>query len=271
MSKPSGPKVLVFDSGVGGLTVYDEIRSTLGLGSLVYVSDNGFFPYGEKTEEALVQRVGHIMRLLTQRYHPDMIVVACNTASTVVLSTIRSQMATPVVGVVPAIKPAAAQSQSKVIGLLATPGTVARPYTQQLIEAFAADCQVIKVGSRELVIWAEEKLRGQPVDMQGVKRVLQPFINEQRVDQIVLGCTHFPLLVPELQQALGRPVTWVDSARAIQQQVSRVLEQNGFVLGRGSLAKHHTAVFTAHTPEVAKLQPILEQYDLTKVEYLTVE
>lgn len=140
------PRVLVFDSGVGGLSVLAELRRQSGLRRFVYAADNGFFPYGEKDDAALTQRVDAVIRRLVQRFSPDILVVACNTASTVVLPHIRSHLQLPVVGVVPAIKPAATATKSKVIGLLATPATIHRGYTQQLVNQFAHDCRVIEWG-----------------------------------------------------------------------------------------------------------------------------
>src|SRR5690606_22891926 len=149
---------------------------------------------------------------------PKLAVVACNTASTVALPRLRSQFALPIVGVVPAIKPAARLSANRIIRLLATPGTVARPYTQKLIDQFAADCEVIRVGSSELVEQAERKLRGEPVDLDLLRRIMAPII-EGGADTVVLGCTHFPLLQQELQLAAGRPLQWVDSGAAIARRV----------------------------------------------------
>lgn len=259
------PRVLVFDSGVGGLSVLAELRQQAGLRQFIYAADNGFFPYGEKEDEVLVQRVGGVIHQLVQRYSPDILVVACNTASTIVLPHIRSQLQLPVVGVVPAIKPAAVATKSKVIGLLATPATVHRPYTQQLVDQFAHDCRVIRVGSSELVVLAEAKLRGESIDIEKIRGILHPFHQETAVDVIILGCTHFPLLKEELIKALGRDVRWLDSGIAVAQQTLRVLKADGWELGECT-AHEMAAVFTADTKEMRALQPHLKTMGFTSFE-----
>ncbi len=257
MSK-NDPRVLVFDSGVGGLSVLAELRRQSGLRRFIYAADNGFFPYGEKEDQALVARVDAVIRQLVLRYAPDILVMACNTASTIVLPHIRSHLQLPVVGVVPAIKPAAALSKTKVIGLLATPATINRSYTQQLIDQFANGCRVIRVGRRELVGIAEAKLRGEKVDIAVLREILKPYREEVAVDVIVLGCTHFPLLKEELAEALGRDVIWQDSAMAVAQQTVRILSADGWQLN-GSGVSELTAVFTADTEEMRALKPGLER------------
>ena len=151
------PRILVFDSGVGGLSIVHEIQKKLPFAPLVYASDNAFFPYGTKGEAELIARVDKVLRKIIAAHPIDIIVIACNTASTLTLPHLRNSFTQPVVGVVPAIKPAAAQSKSQVIGLLATPATVARPYTQALIREHAPNAKVISVGSSELVQLAEHK------------------------------------------------------------------------------------------------------------------
>lgn len=214
------PKILVFDSGVGGLSILGEVRQRLPHCNYVYACDNAAFPYGTKSEDELIARVDAVLKALIARIEPDIVVIACNTASTVALPKIRAHFSKPVVGVVPAIKPAAQLSHSKVIGLLATPGTVNRPYTQRLIDDFAPHCTVIRVGSTELVTIAEEKLRGVRPDIDRLKSILAPIFADPRTDTLVLACTHFPLLLAELQQAAPRPLQWVDSAEAIARRVA---------------------------------------------------
>jgi len=217
-------RVLVFDSGVGGLSILNEIRTHIPGCELVYACDNAAFPYGTKGEAELVQRVDAVLKALIARIDPDIVVVACNTASTVALPHIRNHFRKPVVGVVPAIKPAAQLSQSRVIGLLATPGTVSRPYTQKLIDEFAADCTIIRVGSSELVQLAEQKLRGLDPAPETLRAILAPIFANPLTDTLVLACTHFPLLQNELEAAAPRPIHWVDSGAAIARRVKSLLE-----------------------------------------------
>ena len=219
------PKILVFDSGVGGLTILAELRGTLPQCQLFFACDNEQFPYGTKDEDALTERVDQVLKALIRRLDPDIVVVACNSASTLILPRIRSHFSKPVVGVVPAIKPAAKLSNTKCIGLLATPGTVKRQYTKQLIEGFASDCRVVSVGSSELVALAEQKLRGEPVSSGHLKHILEPFLAEAELDTMVLACTHFPLLQDELVALMNPAIQWIDSGEAIARRVQSLLPE----------------------------------------------
>ena len=153
------PTVLVFDSGVGGLSVYDEIRHLLPDLHYIYAFDNVAFPYGEKSEEFIVERVVAIVTAVQERYPLALAVVACNTASTVSLPALREKFDFPVVGVVPAIKPAARLTANGIVGLLATRGTVKRSYTHELIARFANECQIemLAVGNGRILENGEVK------------------------------------------------------------------------------------------------------------------
>lgn len=215
--------VLVFDSGVGGLSVYEEIRRALPGLHYLYVFDNARFPYGELPESELVARCCQVIGAAIARHRVDLVVIACNTASTHVLPSLRAQLSIPVVGVVPAIKPAAALTRTGCIGLLATPGTVSRPYTHRLIREFAADKQVLLCGTTELVIQAERKLAGSPVEQALIDELLCPWRSgPQRPDTLVLGCTHFPLLKREIDLALPGCLL-VDSGAAVARRVGHLL------------------------------------------------
>ncbi|SQK77283.1 Glutamate racemase [Tatumella ptyseos] len=206
------PTILVFDSGVGGLSVYDEIRQLLPEAHYIYVFDNAGFPYGEKTEQFIVQRIIAITAAVTRQYPVSIAVVACNTASTVSLPALRETFDFPVVGVVPAIKPAARLTRNGVVGVLATRGTVKRSYTQQLVEQFAKECQIKMLGSSELVLLAERKLQGEQIPLHDMKGIVQPWLAlPEPPDTVVLGCTHFPLLKAELQAVLPEGTRLVDS------------------------------------------------------------
>ena len=209
--------VLVFDSGVGGLSILNAIRPLAPGLSYAFLADNAGLPYGDKSESWLVERVPQVLDKVLQRIECKVLVIACNTASTIVLPALRKHYSFPVIGVVPAIKPAVALSQSKIIGLLATPATIARPYTDALIDEFARDCEVVRLGSSRLVSIAEEKLRGGVVDPQEIDRILEPFASN-KPDVVVLGCTHFPLLRSELAASLPL-VRWIDSGEAVAKRV----------------------------------------------------
>lgn len=226
MSASPAPVILAADSGLGGLTIVAEIRKALPAARIAYLCDNAFFPYGTRPDAELLAHFLQVMNRAVERARPDLIVTACNTISTICLPQLRAATSIPVVGVVPAIKPAAQRSRRKTIGLLATPATVDRPYTDDLIARYAADCQVLKIGSAELVDMAEAKLLGQPPDHGRLRRILAPFFDrpaEAQPDIIVLACTHFPLLRDELQSTGPADVAWIDSGAAVARRVVDVL------------------------------------------------
>ncbi len=216
-------RVLVFDSGVGGLSVLDAIAASGRALSLDYVADNAWLPYGLKSDADLRARVPRLLARMAEEWAPDAVVVACNTASTIVLPDVRAALSIPVVGVVPPIKPAAALTKTGVIGLLATPATVQRPYTDDLIAQFAADKRVVRFGSADLVEAAERKLRGEPIAAGAIAGAVNAlFAEDAEIDVVALACTHFPLLLQELAAAAPRPCTWLDSGEAIARRVTNV-------------------------------------------------
>ncbi len=219
-------RALVFDSGVGGLSVLDAIVASGAPLDLDYAADDLWLPYGDKGDAALRARVPALIAALVQEWAPDVVVIACNTASTIALDAVRAAVAVPVVGVVPPIKPAAARTRSGVIGVLATPATVARPYTDDLIARFAADMQVIRFGSTALVAAAEARLAGGDVDGAAVREAIAALFDApggDRLDVVALACTHFPLLADDLAAAAPRAVAWLDSGAAIAARVMDVL------------------------------------------------
>lgn len=226
MPVPETGRVLVFDSGMGGLTVAREIMARAPRVAVDYSADTGFFPYGDKSDEALRDRLPEVAAGLVERARPDVFVIACNTASTLALDEVRARLDIPVVGTVPAIKPAVSATETGVIGLLATPGTIRREYTARLIHDFASEISVILHGSIELVRLAEAHAAGEPHDAAGFSKAIQPIFDADggdRVDTIVLACTHFPLVRDQLTAAAPRPVNFIDSGAAIARQTLRVL------------------------------------------------
>lgn len=220
------PKVLVFDSGVGGLSVLREVRRALPAAGLVYVADDAGFPYGALSETALVERVTSLMTRLVAEHAPDAVVIACNTASTLVLPGLRAALPVPVIGTVPAIKPAAERTTSGLVSVLATPGTVARDYTRALIAAHARGAEVTLVGSSRLAGLAEARLRGQAIDNSAVEREIAPcFVRRdgRRTDVVVLACTHYPFLTDLFERLAPWRVAFIDPAAAIARRVHTVL------------------------------------------------
>ena len=219
------PRVLVFDSGVGGLSISREIIARSEAIELHYLSDNAAFPYGEKTTEELINRASRVLLSACEQLQPNIVVIACNTASTAILPSLRTQLAIPVVGVVPAIKSAAKVSKSQTIALLATPGTVNRNYTQQLINEHAANHQVIRLGSSQLVKHIEAHIHGQAIDSEYLLNVVEQLTEQvggENIDTVVLGCTHFPL-ISEYFKAIKPNWQWIDSGAAIAERVHTLL------------------------------------------------
>lgn len=259
--------ILFFDSGVGGLSVLAPVRARLPDAPVVYVADNAGFPYGPKSEMEVATRVCALLGRLTERFRPRLVVIACNTASTIALGHVRAALATPVVGTVPAIKPAAEATRSKVIGVLGTVATVRQPYVDHLAEQFAADCLVLRHGSGALVEFAEAKLRGEATDPAAYARELAGLLDQpggDRMDTVVLACTHFPLVAAELAAASPRPLTFVDGGAGIARRVVHLLQGEHWVPGAAS----GRAVFTRPGPDVDALAPALQGYGLTATEIL---
>ena len=214
--------ILFFDSGVGGLSVLEPTRALLPTAPVVYVADNAGYPYGKRSEAEIASRVPALLGRLVERFHPRLAVIACNTASTIALDHVRSALDLPVVGTVPAIKPAAEMSKTRVIGVLGTEATVRQPYVDNLAAEFAADCTIIRHGSPELVDLAEAKLAGEEVSVEAVRSAAQPMFEApegNRIDVGVLACTHFPLLRDELQHAFPG-VRWIDGGPGIARRIA---------------------------------------------------
>jgi glutamate racemase len=266
---PPAPIVLVFDSGLGGLTVLAEVMRLRPDAHCIYVADDAGFPYGRLTEPALVGRVEAVMARLVGRFAPDVIVIACNTASTLVLPHLRTaHPRIPFVGTVPAIKPAAAQSRSKMISVLATPGTVARDYTRELVRTYAAHCEVTLVGSDRLAGMAEAFMKGEkPADADILAEISTCFVENgaARTDCIVLACTHYPLLLAEFERLAPWPVTWIDPAEAIARRVDHVLgEELGMAAGKPASGAH-CALFTAGVAPAPALAEALAERGIGNV------
>lgn len=262
------PTVLVFDSGLGGLTVLSELLKARGDAHFVYAADDAAFPYGALSESDLVARVLHVTERLVAVHAPDVAVIACNTASTLVLPHLRRRFDIPFIGTVPAIKPAASASRTKRISILATPGTVARDYTRGLIETYAAACRVELVGSRRLAGFAEAELRGSPVSDDDLAAEIEPcFVGDEdgRTDVVVLACTHYPLLLDRFRRLAPWPVEWIDPAPAIARRMLDILPRPaGPELG-GREPGARSAVFTGGAGLDEALRTALAGRELARV------
>src|SRR3954467_8934582 len=259
------PCILVFDSGVGGLTVFREIKRARPDARLVYAADDALFPYGKVPEATLVERVVTLIGKLIAAHSPDLVVIACNTASVQVLPALREQYALPFVGTVPAIKPACAASQSKRVSVLGTEATVAREYTHALIRNFAQGCDLTLVGSAHLAALAETALAGEAVDDEAIRAEIAPcFVADgaERTDTVVLACTHFPLLLDRFERLAPWPVRWIDPAPAIAR---RVVELVGPATNAPAPKAH--AIFTSGRKPSADLAAALANFGLAAGEY----
>lgn len=261
MVKPEAP-ILLFDSGVGGLSVLGELRQLLPQAPVIYAADNAGLPYGNKSEAQVAARVCGLLGRMTERYQPRLVCIACNTASTIALGMVRDVLEVPIVGTVPAIKPAAALTQSGVIGLLGTEATIRQPYVDRLEHEFASGKHLLRHGAPELVAAAEAKLRGEAVDSAVFTRAadglrMQPL--GEAIDTVVLACTHFPLVEAELAVAFGPGVRFVHGAQGIARRIAHLCEGQAFTRNQPNLA-----LFTRNEPELAKLTPSLRSYGLTR-------
>ncbi len=242
--------LLVFDSGIGGLGVVAEIRRLLPLARLTYLADDEFYPYGEKPDDALLARILAVVGRGIAAARPDAVVIACNTASTVALGHLREAFALPFIGCVPPVKPAAAASRTRHIGLLATAATIRRPYLTGLIEQFADGCTVHSHGTAVLADLAERKFRTGILDPHALAEAIAPLLAQpgaERIDAIALGCTHYTFLLPELM-ALRPGMGWFDPAGPVARQtvaVTRTLPSSP----PGALAG--AALFTGGMPDGA--------------------
>ena len=259
--------LLIFDSGVGGLSVLRPIRALLRAAPIVYVADSAGYPYGTKSEAQIAARVPALLGRLAERLDPELIVIACNTASTIALESVRAALDVPIVGTVPAIKPAAERSRSRVIGVLGTEATVRQPYVSMLTAQFASDCIVIRHGSAELVDLAEAKLRGEPADPAAYARSLSGLLDQpggDRIDTIVLACTHFPLVEEELAAAAPRPLAFVDGKEGIARRTAYIMRDKEW----SGAAPEGRALFTRWSAEMEAYRGGLARFGLKRIESL---
>lgn len=260
-------RALVFDSGVGGLTIAEAIRQTAPDWVVDYAADSGFFPYGLKTDEELKARLPGLCEALVRAANPDVLVIACNTASTLSLADIRARLQVPVVGTVPAIKPAAEMTQTGVIGVLATPGTVRRAYLDDLERDFAMGVTVIRRGTAGLVDAAERIVRGMEVEADAVANAVKPIFDGpdgMRIDVVVLACTHFPLVRDAIQAVCPPGVRLIDTGEAVARQVLRVAPETV------TLGSEPVAWVTGGVANRAALAPVLERFGYGRVETLDI-
>ncbi|WP_246204823.1 glutamate racemase [Altericroceibacterium indicum] len=256
--------LLIFDSGVGGLSVLAEIRKLLPDAPIVYAADTAALPYGEKTESEIAARVPAMLGRMVERYRPRLITIACNTASTIALATVREALDLPIVGTVPAIKPAAAMTKSGVIGLLGTAATIRQAYVDNLEAEFASGKRLIRYGAPDLVAAAEAKLRGitpDPAIFHAAIEGLRSQVQGNEIDTVVLACTHFPLVQQELGEVLGQNVQFIDGSQGIARRIHHLTQGQDF-----SRKQRDFAVFTGGEPADSSLLTMLQNYGIDHIE-----
>lgn len=259
--------LLFFDSGVGGLSVLAPTVALLPAAPIVYAADSAGYPYGTRTEQEIAGRVPALLGRLVERYRPRLVVIACNTASTIALQAVREGLDLPVVGTVPAIKPAAAMSVTRTIGVLGTAATVRQPYVDDLARRFAADCTVIRHGSAALVNLAEAHLRGEATADAAYAQVLAGLFDQSggaAIDVIVNACTHFPLVADRLAAVAPRPVRFVDGGPGIARRVAALTQGQTWPGARPP----GIAVFTRLGESETALAPALARHGLDRLEAL---
>lgn len=264
--KKAGP-ILFLDSGIGGLSVLRAVAEALPHAPMVYCADSAGYPYGTKDEAEISARVAGLLGRLAERLRPSLAVIACNTASTIALGYVRPILGVPVVGTVPAIKPAALLSRSRVIGILGTQATIRQPYVDDLSQRFAGDCLVLRHGSAALVDAVEARLRGEPVDSALFRGALDGLLQQpggDRMDVVVLACTHFPLVVRELANASPRTLQFVDGAQGIARRCAHLMQGVHWPQPK----PEGRAIFTGGADAARPLQAALAASGLTKQEGL---
>lgn len=258
--------LLLFDSGVGGLSVLREVRAALPEAPVIYAADNGGLPYGTKSEAEIAARVCGLLGRMSERYRPRLICIACNTASTIALAMVRDVLNVPIVGTVPAIKPAAEATRSGTIGLLGTAATIRQAYVDRLEAEFAQGKTLLRFAASELVGAAEAKLRGHPVDPAAIAAAVDGLRSQPgggAIDTVVLACTHFPLLADELGAGFGSGVRFVDGSQGIARRIAHLTHGQPFERTTPDLA-----LFTKAEPELDFLGPALAEYGLNRIEVL---
>lgn len=256
--------ILLFDSGVGGLSVLAKLREALPDAPVIYAADMAGLPYGTKSEAQIAARVAGLLGRMSERFKPRLACIACNTASTIALGMVREVLEIPIVGTVPAIKPAAETTVTGTIGLLGTEATIRQAYVDNLEAEFAADKLLLRHAAPGLVEAAEAKLRGDAINLgvvQNAVDALNEMASGNRIDTVVLACTHFPLLAEELGQCFGSQVAFVDGAAGIARRIAHLTREQEFDARSPSLA-----VTTGDLAEFRRLAPAFEAVGISRLE-----
>ncbi|WP_417590351.1 glutamate racemase [Parasphingorhabdus sp.] len=261
------PPLLFFDTGVGGLSVLRESIKLLPHASIVYAADYAGLPYGMKSEAELASRVPALLGRLVERYKPAIATIACNTASTIALDHVRSALNIPVVGTVPAIKPASLITRTGVIGLLGTKATIRQPYVDRLAADFAADKILLRHACPELVYAAEAKLRGEIPDPHVIEEAITGLTGQpggEKIDTVILACTHFPLVRDELSAAARQPIQFIDGAQGIARRIAYLTKDMSW----SGTRQDSIFVTTGGLTDIEPYRPAIRQYGIERYETL---
>jgi glutamate racemase len=266
MTKPIHPNapLLFFDTGVGGLSVLGAVQAALPNAPIIYAADYAGLPYGTKTEAEIAARVPALLGRLVERYRPRLVTIACNTACTIALSHVRAALDVPVVGTVPAIKPASELTKTGVIGLLGTAATIRQPYVDRLEAEFASNMTLLRYAAPELVYAAEAKMRGEVVDQALYARAVKGLTDQpggDLLDVMILGCTHFPLVREELATAAAANMQFVDGAAGIARRIAYLTQEQAWQ----DTSTAGIFVTTGPVADIAPYRPQLARYGLTQI------
>lgn len=270
LSKQSAP-IGVFDSGLGGISVLHEIHRLLPQEALIYIADSGHAPYGSKSTAYITQRCLQLSEFLLEQ-GAKMLVVACNTATAHAIDTLRQQLTVPVIGIEPAVKPAAGLTRTGVIGVLATQQTVHSQRLQRLIQEHAQGVKVLTQACVGLVEHVERGDFASPALKTLLERYTQPLV-EQEADVLVLGCTHYPFLAASLRELIGREITLLETSNAVALQVQRLLDKHALTSDsqqQGSVCFYSSKDEPLHWQSMQLLwqQPL--DYAMLPKSYLTI-
>ena len=244
----------IFDSGVGGTSIWKEIHQLLPFENTIYLADSKHAPYGNKSQDEIISLSRKNTEFLLRK-ECKMIVVACNTATTNAVSVLRKNYDVPFIGIEPAIKPAALHSHSKSIGILATKGTLSSRLFHQTSEAFTHDISITEVIGEGLVQLVEAGLLDSPEVIQLLKKYIRPML-DARVDHIVLGCSHYPYLIPQLEKLIPPDITIINSGAAVAQQTKNLLEKHDLL----NTENRNSALQFFTNAETATLELLLSDY-----------
>ncbi len=259
----SDAPLLIFDSGIGGLSVLSAVQSALPNAPIIYAADYAGLPYGTKSEAEIAARVPALLGRLVERYRPRLVTIACNTACTIALAHVRAALDVPVVGTVPAVKPASLVTKTGVIGLLGTQATIRQPYVDRLEQEFASDMTLLRYAAPELVHAAEAKLRGEAFDIsvyEGAIAGLTSQAGGDNMDTVILGCTHFPLVQDELSAATGENMHFVDGSSGIARRILFLTDGQSWP----DVPAPGLFVTTGTLADIEASKPALAKYNLTR-------